>query len=608
MTRTLGLRQTLPSVALALLLGCDGDPAPLRPADRGPNLLTVTPTSVDFPEVRVGDGRTADVVVTNGTSGSVTIDIVNIEGAGSDSFTARPDDTIKIGAGRSKKITVTFSPRRAGDISATMVLFHDVPKVDSLRIPLSGGGLVCVDRDMDGFGEGCTPGPDCNDSNANVHPGVTEVCDGADNNCNDEIDEGLATTTYHRDQDGDGYGTTDVPSITACQAPTGYVERSDDCDDGEASANPMGTELCTGGIDEDCDRLIDDLDPDCATDGGTFPDATSMSEDTGVDAGVDAGMVNPFCTMQDDCGLSSNRMACPLIGAPNAQCAPVCRHGSQCNAGFACRPLPGSASLGFCQAQTGTAAVGAACTMASQCADGVCVNGACRSMCQRQSDCAAGDECGFALYNTNEFGGGNARRLTTVCRPIAASTPIGGSCNIDAMNANSGLCATQHCDLTAWQAQATPTATCSPICSSSQDCSASQICGLVYNGLAETPNLPGTFESAGRYFEAILGCYSPYFFDGIRWNPQPPGAGAMGAACDPTRSSGRLACRSHVCAGFPPIRGQCTDYCKQDSECVSPSTPNWRCKFGELNLIGAFQQSFGIADPTRFVLVGICAP
>ena len=70
----------------------------------------------------------------------------------------------------------------------------------------------------------------------------------------------------------------------------------------------------------------------------------------------------------------------------------------------------------------------------------------------------------------------------------------------------------------------------------------------------------------------------------------------------------QLEARQDVCAGFPPIRGQCTDYCKQDSECVSPSTPNWRCKFGELNLIGAFQQSFGIADPTRFVLVGICAP
>ena len=33
MTRTYGLRRTLPLTALALIIGCDGDPAPLRPAD-----------------------------------------------------------------------------------------------------------------------------------------------------------------------------------------------------------------------------------------------------------------------------------------------------------------------------------------------------------------------------------------------------------------------------------------------------------------------------------------------------------------------------------------------------------------------------------------------
>ena len=48
---------------------------------------------------------------------------------------------------------------------------------------------------------------DCNDANAAVHPGATEVCNGIDDNCDGQVDEGLVFTTYYPDADGDGYGT-----------------------------------------------------------------------------------------------------------------------------------------------------------------------------------------------------------------------------------------------------------------------------------------------------------------------------------------------------------------------------------------------------------------
>lgn len=43
-----------------------------------------------------------------------------------------------------------------------------------------------VDVDGDGFDAGV----DCNDNDPLVNPGATELCDGVDNNCNGEIDEG----------------------------------------------------------------------------------------------------------------------------------------------------------------------------------------------------------------------------------------------------------------------------------------------------------------------------------------------------------------------------------------------------------------------------------
>lgn len=567
---------------MTLTLACGDDPAPLRPADQGSGKLTASPARLDFPSLAVGDGTTQDLVITNGRGTDVTIDVVTVEGVGRTSFSARPDDVIKIAANRSKKITVTFEPRDRGDITAELVLFHNIASQAPLRVPLSGQGQACIDLDMDGFGEDCTPGPDCDDNDIMRHPGMQETCDGIDNNCNMQIDEGTSAQLYYPDPDMDTYGDNTATATLTCSPPAGYVPRNGDCDEMNIAINPGAMEICTGGVDEDCDMLIDDQDPDCAP---------------------------QFCTDQDDCGLNTNNLACPLIGAGMEQCATVCRNKAGCPAGHACRPLPGSSSIGFCQMATGTASVGFSCSMASQCADGICVQGACRKICQAQDDCDVGDICGVALYNTAEFGGRSAQRLTTVCRPIGGRQPIGGLCNIDATQVDTGLCATEHCDLPPWSAQATTQARCAPICAGSADCGAGEVCGLVYNGLAETPNLPSTNEAAGRYFEAVLGCFTPYFRENaITWRPYPPGQGQLGSFCDASNTQGAFTCRSHLCAQFAPIRGRCTDHCQRDSDCVTPSTPDWKCKFGERNLAGIFLQSYDVADVAKFTLVPVCAP
>lgn len=122
-----------------------------------------------------------------------------------------------------------------------------------LTMLLVGQG-PCGEQDADGDGY-TSQGGDCDDSDASVYPGAPEVCDGVDQNCDGEADEGV-TNTYYFDADGDGYGNPNNPG-EACELPSGYADNSEDCNDQDGNAYPGATEVCNE-ADDNCNGEIDE--------------------------------------------------------------------------------------------------------------------------------------------------------------------------------------------------------------------------------------------------------------------------------------------------------------------------------------------------------------
>jgi hypothetical protein len=100
---------------------------------------------------------------------------------------------------------------------------------------------------------------DCIDWDNTINPGAPELCDGLDNNCNGQVDEGCAgLRTWYFDKDGDGYGNPDVRyTKQAAVKPFGYIDNNLDCIDWDNTINPGAPELCDG-IDNNCNGQVDE--------------------------------------------------------------------------------------------------------------------------------------------------------------------------------------------------------------------------------------------------------------------------------------------------------------------------------------------------------------
>jgi hypothetical protein len=164
-------------------------------------------------------------------------------------------------------------------------------------------GATCVD----GRDDACAallPG-DCDDADTDLHPANPERCDGLDQNCDGVADEGLEAAVAWPDADGDGHGDGAAPGVFVCGLlPGGTSTVDDDCDDTLPEVHGGQPEVGCNTLDDDCDPATLDA-PDLDADG---VDACTDCDD--LDPARFPGNPEVCNTVDDDCsGVADDGLA-----------------------------------------------------------------------------------------------------------------------------------------------------------------------------------------------------------------------------------------------------------------------------------------------------------
>jgi hypothetical protein len=326
-----------------------------------------------------------------------------------------------------------------------------------------------TDEQVPGSGDPCTTGAGCPGTRACVNGGMTcvgappgtEVCDGIDNNCNGQVDEGTGGgscgsgctvgTIVCRDGSLVCEGSSE-PGDEICNG------RDDDCDviidegvpDGPECAAPGtcgGRERCLNGSmqcvadlpepeicdceDGDCDGVSDpDEDPPVCQSGascidpsvgpcqcafpcgdGEFPCSVGQTCDDPDGPGGDRGfcIADPCYTVSCPAGPGGEMQTC--VG--DAQCVPTCDL-RECGSGRRCVPSTGNCVTDNCinfpdNCAANEICVAGACT-SNPCAgvtctgDTYCVNGTCVASCAGV-ECDDGERCRLGQCEVDPCGG-----------------------------------------------------------------------------------------------------------------------------------------------------------------------------------------------------------